>query len=62
VRLLLDPPAAGIGSSGDAMRVTFGREPVDKPFVLTLASGNASVGIQADGIGHFTVVEGSAAP
>ena len=55
VRLLLDPPAAGI--PGETMRVTFGREPVDKPFVLTLASGNYSVGIRADGVGHFTVIE-----
>jgi general secretion pathway protein H len=56
VRLLLDPPAAGIASS-EAMRVTFGREPVDKPFILTLASGNNSVAIRADGVGHFTVAE-----
>lgn len=55
IRLLLDPPAAGL--QGETMRVTFGREPVDKPFVLTLASGNYSVGIRADGVGHFTVVE-----
>ena len=54
VRLLLDPPAPGFNES---MRVTFGREPVDKPFVLTLASGNYSVAIRADGVGHFTVVE-----
>jgi general secretion pathway protein H len=57
VRLLLDPPAAGINGGGETMRVTFGREPVDKPFVLTLASGNNSVGVRADGVGHFTVVE-----
>jgi len=37
------------------LRLTFGREPVDKPFVLTLASGPNSVAIRADGIGHFTV-------
>jgi general secretion pathway protein H len=54
MRLLLDPVTAGT-SSGDAMRVTFGREPVDKPFVLTLASGDISVAIRADGVGHFTV-------
>jgi general secretion pathway protein H len=57
VRLLLDPPAAGINANSEAMRVTFGREPVDKPFTLTLASGNNSVGVRADGVGHFTVVE-----
>jgi general secretion pathway protein H len=50
--LLLDPPGAG---STDPLRITFGREPVDKPFVLTLASGDAHVAIRADGVGHFTV-------
>lgn len=56
LRLLLDPPAAGAGG-GDVLRVTFGREPVHKPFRLTLASGNASVAIRADGVGHFVVVD-----
>jgi general secretion pathway protein H len=51
--LMLDPPPA-IGS-GNPLRITFGREPVDKPFVLTLASGDAHVAIRADGVGHFTV-------
>ena len=37
------------------LRIVFGREPVDKPFVLKLAQGDDSVSIQADGIGHFTV-------
>ncbi|MBC3886046.1 GspH/FimT family pseudopilin [Undibacterium griseum] len=37
------------------MRVVFGREPVDKPFILTLQSGDSSVRIRADGIGHFLV-------
>jgi general secretion pathway protein H len=37
------------------MRIIFGREPVDKPFDLTLSLGEASVVIHADGIGHFTV-------
>jgi len=55
IRLLLDPPQ-GTGGS-EALRITFGREPVDKPFVLTLASGNHSVAVRADGVGHFTVVE-----
>jgi general secretion pathway protein H len=50
--LLLDPPGAG---STKPLRITFGREPVDKPFVLTLASGDARVAIRADGVGHFTV-------
>ena len=50
--LLLDPPGAG---SADPLRITFGREPVDKPFVLTMAIGEDRVAIRADGIGHFTV-------
>jgi general secretion pathway protein H len=37
------------------LRIVFGREPVDKPFVLTLADGDNTVAIQADGIGHFAV-------
>ncbi|MGB8518276.1 MAG: GspH/FimT family pseudopilin [Gallionella sp.] len=37
------------------LRIMFGREPVDKPFVLSLAVGNAQVNIRADGIGHFSV-------
>ena len=52
VRLLIDPASAG---SGNPMRITFGREPVDKPFVLTMAIGDDSVAIRADGIGHFVV-------
>ena len=52
VSLLIDPPGAG---AGNPLRITFGREPVDKPFLLTLAVGNARVAIRADGIGHFVV-------
>lgn len=37
------------------VRIIFGREPVEKPFDLTLSLGEASVVIHADGIGHFTV-------
>ncbi len=37
------------------LRLIFGHEPVDKPFVLTLKVGDASTIIRADGIGHFTV-------
>jgi general secretion pathway protein H len=39
----------------DPLHIVFGREPVDKPFVLTLSVGNDAVAIHADGIGHFTV-------
>ena len=52
VALLIDPPSAG---SGTPLRITFGREPVDKPFLLTLAAGDAHVAIRADGVGHFVV-------
>ena len=37
------------------LRIVFGREPVDKPFVLTLSHGGASAAIRADGIGNFSV-------
>lgn len=52
MKMMIDPPSAG---SGTPMRITFGREPVDKPFVLTLAMGEDSVAVRADGIGHFVV-------
>jgi general secretion pathway protein H len=52
VTLLLDP---AVTLPGAPLRVVFGREPVDKPFVLTLAAGDASAAVHADGIGHFTV-------
>jgi general secretion pathway protein H len=44
-----------VAAQRNPLRIVFGREPVDKPFVLTLAAGEASVAIRADGIGHFTV-------
>jgi general secretion pathway protein H len=50
--LLLDPASAG---TVNPLRITFGREPVDKPFVLVMATGGSRVAIRADGIGHFTV-------
>lgn len=50
--LLLNPVNAG---ATDPLRITFGREPVDKPFTLTLVNGGYQVAIQADGVGHFTV-------
>ena len=37
------------------LRIVFGREPVDKPFVLTIAGTDSSIAIRADGIGHFVV-------
>jgi general secretion pathway protein H len=54
------PPVAlsitpAVAAESNPLRVVFGREPVDKPFVLTMSAGNASVAVRADGIGHFTV-------
>jgi general secretion pathway protein H len=37
------------------IRIIFGREPIDKPFVLTLATTDAVATIRADGVGHFSV-------
>ncbi len=42
-------------SSGPNLRIVFGREPVDKAFILNLSSNNQKVSIRADGIGHFYV-------
>lgn len=52
VSLLLEPAPT---VPGPTLRIVFGREPVDKPFVLTVASDAGRVAIRADGIGHFTV-------
>lgn len=52
VTVLLTPP---VTTGSGPMRVVFGREPVDKPFLLTLAVDGDQVAIRADGIGHFVV-------
>lgn len=51
VQLRLESGAQG----GPALRIVFGREPVDKAFILSLTSNNQKVSIRADGIGHFYV-------
>lgn len=38
---------------GNSLRILFGREPVDRPFVLELVYGEERAVIRADGIGHF---------
>lgn len=48
----VSPPSA---AQTTPLRIIFGREPVGKPFVLTLSTGGAHVAIHADGIGHFMV-------
>ena len=52
VALSIDPPTA---AEAYPLRIVFGREPVDKPFTLTLSLGNAQVAVRADGVGNFTV-------
>lgn len=55
ITLRLDPPAQTGGTTNANMRITFGREPVDRPFVLTLSNGEDQVAVRADGVGHFVV-------
>ncbi|MGB4346697.1 MAG: GspH/FimT family protein [Burkholderiaceae bacterium] len=43
------------GNDGSTLRIVFGREPVDKAFVLSMALGEQRTSIYADGIGHFRV-------
>ena len=37
------------------LRIVFGREPVDKAFLLTMGYGGQSATIRADGVGNFQV-------
>jgi general secretion pathway protein H len=53
--LALGIAPAFVAAGTDPLRIIFGREPVDKPFVLTFTSGDTSVAIRADGIGNFVV-------
>ncbi|MGV8897928.1 MAG: GspH/FimT family pseudopilin [Burkholderiaceae bacterium] len=48
--LSINPP---LPATDGPLRIVFGREPVDKPFVLTLTFDAINVAIRADGIGHF---------
>ena len=52
VQLSIDP---ALNQNQDGLSITFGREPVDKPFALTMAVGENKVLIRADGVGHFVV-------
>jgi len=51
VQLSLSPAA----SQRLPVRISFGREPVDKTFVLTLMLAEQSISVQADGLGNFQV-------
>jgi len=56
--LSVEPPSIAAPAADPAaasLRIVFGREPVDKPFVLTLAEDGRQVAIRADGVGHFSV-------
>lgn len=52
VALSVSPASVG---QTNPLRLVFGREPVDRPFVLSMASGQAAVTIRADGVGRFVV-------
>ena len=52
VTLQLEPASDG---NGQPLRIVFGREPVDKPFRLTLAADQTTIAVRADGIGHYVV-------
>ncbi len=51
VQLSLSPAV----SKSLPVRISFGREPVDKIFTLTLGLAGQSVSVQADGLGNFQV-------
>ena len=51
VQLSLSPAA----SQRLPVRISFGREPVDKAFVLTLTLTGQRISVQADGLGNFQV-------
>jgi len=55
VHASITPPQISESADSSVLRIVFGREPVDKPFLLTLSVGEASAAIRADGIGHFLV-------
>jgi general secretion pathway protein H len=49
LRLSIAPKPAETGN----LRIVFGREPIDKPFVLTMQTEENRVAIRADGLGNF---------
>lgn len=51
MRLSLDATPA----NKNALRIVFGREPIDTPFVLALGNDVARIAIRADGAGRFLV-------
>ncbi|MFI4940907.1 MAG: GspH/FimT family protein [Burkholderiales bacterium] len=55
IGLAMNPPPPNSSDQQQSVQIIFGREPVDKPFVLTMSAGEDAVAIHADGIGHFSV-------
>lgn len=49
INLSIDPKPTETGN----LRIVFGREPIDKPFVLTMQTEENHVAIRADGLGNF---------
>ena len=49
IRLSIDPRPVETGN----LRIVFGREPIDKPFVLTMQTEENHAAIRADGLGNF---------
>ncbi|MEN9868111.1 MAG: type secretion system protein GspH [Pseudomonadota bacterium] len=49
ISLSIDPRPTEPGN----LRIVFGREPIDKPFVLNLNTEDNHVAIRADGLGNF---------
>lgn len=54
VQLQVEPSLVNVAVDTH-VRILFGHEPVDKPFILTLRAADQVVRLTADGIGHFDV-------
>ncbi len=52
IQLAIEPSPENTESQ---LRIIFGREPVSRPFVMSLRVGEDKVSINADGVGHFVV-------
>lgn len=52
INLSINPPQT---DPSPMLRIVFGREPVDQPFLLTMSTGREQVAIRANGIGLYEV-------